>query len=114
MLMGKIYGACGHEVQWDAEPYSIIDFDRDGELGVRYGLVCKDCLEFYEKNGMVAPSSYDKWEKVMTTNAEASRLAEEHWAWLESLLHKVYVDAMIHGYGHGFEDAEAKIEKERD
>ncbi len=30
-------------------------------------------------------------------------LAEKHWVWLESLLHKVYVDAMIHGYGHGYE-----------
>ncbi len=35
------------------------------------------------------------------TEAEAKALAEEHWAWLESLLHKVYVDAMVHGYKHG-------------
>jgi len=34
---------------------------------------------------------------------EAERLAEEHWFWLESLLHKIYVDAMVHGYGHGYE-----------
>jgi len=34
---------------------------------------------------------------------EAKRLAEEHWLWLESLLHKIYVDAMVHGYGHGYE-----------
>jgi len=32
---------------------------------------------------------------------EAERLAEEHWAWLEGLLHKVYVDAFIHGIKHG-------------
>jgi hypothetical protein len=31
-------------------------------------------------------------------------LAEAHWAWLETLLHKVYVDAMIHGIKHGKED----------
>lgn len=35
---------------------------------------------------------------------EAKSLAEEHWLWLESLLHKVYVDAMIHGYKHGEQD----------
>lgn len=32
---------------------------------------------------------------------EARKLAEEHWKWLEVLLHKVYVDAMIHGIKHG-------------
>lgn len=32
---------------------------------------------------------------------EAKKLAEEHWAWLETLLHKVYVDALIHGIKHG-------------
>jgi hypothetical protein len=31
----------------------------------------------------------------------AKELAEQHWLWLESLLHKVYVDAMIHGIKHG-------------
>ena len=33
----------------------------------------------------------------------AKELAEEHWVWLESLLHKLYVDAFIHGYKHGKE-----------
>lgn len=37
------------------------------------------------------------------TEDEARELAEAHWKWLESLLHKVYVDAMIHGFGHGAE-----------
>jgi len=32
---------------------------------------------------------------------EAQKLAEEHWEWLELLLHKIYVDAMIHGIKHG-------------
>ena len=32
---------------------------------------------------------------------KARKLAEAHWKWLEALLHKVYVDAMIHGYKHG-------------
>ena len=36
--------------------------------------------------------------------------AEAHWKWLESLVHKVYVDAMVHGYKHGYDDA--KKEKE--
>ncbi len=35
---------------------------------------------------------------------EVRKLAEEHWEWLESLLHKVYVDAMIHGYKHAIDD----------
>ena len=41
--------------------------------------------------------------KGMTTE-EAKELAEAHWKWLESLLHKVYVDAMVHGIKHGQED----------
>lgn len=28
-------------------------------------------------------------------------LAEEHWSWLETLLHKIYTDAFVHGYKHG-------------
>jgi len=34
----------------------------------------------------------------------AKKLAEAHWAWLESTLGKVYKDAFVHGYGHGMED----------
>ena len=34
---------------------------------------------------------------------KAKKLAEEHWKWLESWLHIVYVDAFIHGYKHGCE-----------
>ena len=37
---------------------------------------------------------------------EARRLAEEHWFWLESLLHKVYVDSFEHGFKHGYEAKE--------
>ena len=37
------------------------------------------------------------------SSKEAQELAETHWKWLEALLHKVYVDAMIHGFGHGAE-----------
>jgi hypothetical protein len=32
------------------------------------------------------------------------KLAEDHWEWLEEMLHKVYVDAMVHGYKHGFDE----------
>jgi hypothetical protein len=35
----------------------------------------------------------------------AKQLAEDHADWFFSSLRKVYVEAMIHGYGHGFEDA---------
>ena len=37
---------------------------------------------------------------------EAKRLAEEHYNWLETWIHLIYVDAFVHGYGHGYEDAE--------
>jgi len=32
---------------------------------------------------------------------EARELAEAHWQWLESILHKIYVEAMVHGFKHG-------------
>ena len=35
---------------------------------------------------------------------EARELAETHWKWLETLLHKIYVDAFIHGIKHGKEE----------
>ena len=35
---------------------------------------------------------------------KARKLAEAHWVWLETLLHKVYVDAMLHGIKHGQEE----------
>ena len=38
------------------------------------------------------------------TEEQAKRLAEEHWKWLESLLHKIYVDSMCHGIKHGKEE----------
>ena len=34
---------------------------------------------------------------------EAKELAEQHWLWLERLLHEVYVGAMVHGIKHGTE-----------
>jgi len=50
----------------------------------------------------------------MSKKSEATivrELAEEHWKWLEGLLHKVYVDAMIHGYKHGRQSKEVKKSK---
>ena len=35
---------------------------------------------------------------------KARELAEEHWKWVETWLHIVYVDAFVHGYKHGVED----------
>jgi len=40
---------------------------------------------------------------MKVTEKEVRTKAEEHWGWLESLLHKVYVDAFIHGFKHGQE-----------
>ncbi len=34
----------------------------------------------------------------------AKELAEAHWAWLVTWLKMVYIDAIVHGYGHGYED----------
>jgi len=39
---------------------------------------------------------------------EARELAEAHWVWLESLLHKIFVDAMVHGIKHGQESSQHK------
>lgn len=35
------------------------------------------------------------------TDTRGRELAEQHWAWLETMLRKVFVDAFIHGYKHG-------------
>lgn len=35
--------------------------------------------------------------------------AEEHWRWLETWLHLIYVDCLIHGHKHGVEDTLLKI-----
>jgi hypothetical protein len=34
----------------------------------------------------------------------AEELAEEHWEWFSKTIGMVYKDAMIHGYGHGYEE----------
>jgi hypothetical protein len=33
----------------------------------------------------------------------SKQTAEDHWKFLESWLHMVYVDSFIHGYKHGVE-----------
>lgn len=38
----------------------------------------------------------------------SKKLADEHWAWLQVLLEKVYKDAFIHGYKHGKQLKEVK------
>jgi len=32
---------------------------------------------------------------------EVKELAEDHWKYVESICHKMYVDAFIHGWKHG-------------
>ena len=32
---------------------------------------------------------------------EVKKLAEGHWQYVESICHKMYVDAFIHGFKHG-------------
>lgn len=42
-----------------------------------------------------------KMDKIEPTPQE---IAEAHWKWLESLLHKIYVDSFLHGWKHGQEE----------
>ncbi len=41
----------------------------------------------------------------------ARELAEAHWKFLESWLHIIYVDAMLHGYKHGVDDEKNTAKK---
>ena len=36
---------------------------------------------------------------------KAKELAEEHWSYVGRICEMMYKDGMIHGYGHGWEDA---------
>jgi len=49
----------------------------------------------------------EKWIK-RKGYGRVKKIAEEHWEWLEKWLRIVYVDAFIHGYKHGEEDAKNK------
>lgn len=40
------------------------------------------------------------------------RLAEEHWQYLEKLIHVIFVDAFVHGYKHGEAQAYGSIEQD--
>jgi hypothetical protein len=42
--------------------------------------------------------------------ARVKALAEAHADWLFALLRRVYEDALVHGYGHGWEDARKQAE----
>ena len=39
------------------------------------------------------------------TKEVVKKLAEEHWCYVESICHKMYVDAFIHGWKHGFDNS---------
>ena len=47
------------------------------------------------------------------TPEEAQAMAEAHWKWLEALLHKVYVDAFIHGAKHAADAKRNHRKKEK-
>ena len=40
----------------------------------------------------------------MKDEKDVLKLAEDHYIYLESVTHKTYVDAFIHGYKHGKND----------
>lgn len=42
---------------------------------------------------------------------KAKKLAEDHWKWVETWLHMVYVDAFIHGHKHGGENKKLCIKE---
>lgn len=42
---------------------------------------------------------------------EGLKLANEHWAWLQTLLGQVYKDAFVHGYKHGAERKRIRAKK---
>jgi len=45
---------------------------------------------------------------------DPKQMAEDRADWLMPFIRKVYVDAMVHGYGHGYEDATNQTPKEQD
>lgn len=47
------------------------------------------------------------------SNQKARKLAEEHWEWLESLLHKIFIDAFIHGYKHSQQEVKDEAVRTR-
>ena len=61
------------------------------------GFIC------YSLGGVVRRLSAEWTEKEKYI--EAKKIAEEHWSYVERICKMMYLDGMIHGYGHGFEDA---------
>ncbi len=58
-------------------------------------------------------------DKDFTERGRLRHLAEEHWEYTEQIIlhqleltHRLYVEAMIHGYKHGKEDSKSN-EKQR-
>ncbi len=52
-------------------------------------------------------SIYYLWitiRKIIMNDKEVKEMAEKHWEYVESICHKMYVDAFIHGYKHGSKD----------
>ena len=41
----------------------------------------------------------------------AKEKAESHWRYVERICHMMYVDAMIHGYVHGYQDSQDETKK---
>lgn len=85
--------------------------------------ICRNCMGPTSGYDRHCPncSEHDR-EAARSTGApvEAKRLAaprgkdlaEEHANWFIPMMRKVYVDAMVHGYGHGYEDAARHLTSE--
>ena len=44
----------------------------------------------------------EKYEK-------AKKIADEHWSYVGRICEMMYKDGMMHGYGHGYEDAKKEL-----
>ena len=43
---------------------------------------------------------------------EIRKMAEEHWKYTEMICKMFYIEAMIHGFKHGYEECEKELEGE--
>jgi len=64
------------------------------------GMVLSKMQERSEIPEMSRKNRFEHW----LSQEKARELAEQHWKWVETWLHIVYVDAFVHGYKHGVED----------
>lgn len=66
-----------------------------------------------ERDFFIAPTEEDDYiGDDAELAARARALARAHWRWLARTLEALYVDAMVHGFVHGFNDAAGVVNAE--